>query len=289
MNSRLHPSSSPATQGLSRASPDRPALVVVDLAKQYATPQGSFTVFDDIHLTVQPGEIVCLLGASGCGKSSLLSTIAGLQPVDRGQIYLQGDRIHAPDPRIGLIFQEAALLPWLTVQQNVALGLQLSHMPCLSRPELRSRIDQALISVGLETFHRSYPHHLSGGMAQRAAIARTTARDPQLLLMDEPFSALDAITRLEMQQLLLKIMAQQHCTALLVTHDIDEALLLGDRILLMSRNPGRIHREWAVTIPQPRVRHTADLMALRAEIFAALSEVMDRSTVPTPPHPLVTP
>lgn len=276
MNRQLHPSSSPVAQGIQRASPDYAALVVEDLAKQYITPQGPFTVFDGIHLMVQPGEIVCLLGASGCGKSSLLSTIAGLKPANRGHIYLHGQRIHAPDPRIGLIFQEAALLPWLTVQHNVALGLQLSHMPRLSRPELRSRIDQALLSVGLETFHRTYPHQLSGGMAQRAAIARTIARDPQLLLMDEPFSALDAITRLEMQQLLLKIIAQQHCTALLVTHDIDEALLLGDRILLMSRNPGRIHREWAVTTPQPRVRHTEDLMALRAEIFTALSEVMDR-------------
>ncbi|MBD2109793.1 ABC transporter ATP-binding protein [Nodosilinea sp. FACHB-13] len=276
MNARLHPSSSPVVQG---NSTDRAALVVDDLAKQYTTPQGPFTVFDGIHLTVQSGEIVCLLGASGCGKSSLLSTIGGLQPADRGHIYLQGDRIQSPDPRIGLIFQEAALLPWLTVQHNVALGLQLSHMPRLSRPALRSRIDQALLSVGLEKFHRTYPRQLSGGMAQRVAIARTIARDPQLLLMDEPFSALDAITRLEMQQLLLGIIAQQRCAALLVTHDIDEALLLGDRILLMSRNPGRIYREWVVTTPQPRVRHTEGLMALRAEIFTALSEVMARSTL----------
>ncbi|MGF1516855.1 MAG: ABC transporter ATP-binding protein [Nodosilinea sp.] len=277
MNSRLQPSSYLSAPV---APTDHAALVVDNLAKQYATPQGPFLVFDGIHLTVQPGEIVCLLGASGCGKSSLLSTIAGLQPADRGQIYLQGDRIQAPDPSIGLIFQEAALLPWLTVQQNVAMGLQLSHMPRLSRPELRNRIDQALISVGLENFHRTYPHQLSGGMAQRVAIARTIARDPQLLLMDEPFSALDAITRLEMQQLLLGIIAQRHCTALLVTHDIDEALLLGDRILLMSRHPGRIHREWAVTTPQPRVRHTENLMALRAEIFTALSDVMARSPAP---------
>ncbi|MFQ4136733.1 ABC transporter ATP-binding protein [Nodosilinea sp. PGN35] len=279
MNSRLHPSSPPAAQGHVRASPDRAALLVVDdLAKHYVTAQGPFTVLDGIHLTVQPGEIVCLLGASGCGKSSLLSTIAGLQPADRGCIYLHGQRIQAPDPRIGLIFQEAALLPWLTVQHNVALGLQLSHMRRLSRPELRSRIDRALLSVGLEKFHRAYPHQLSGGMAQRAAIARTIARDPHLLLMDEPFGALDAITRLEMQQLLLGIIAQRHCTALLVTHDLDEALLLGDRILLMSRHPGRIHREWAITAPQPRMRHTEDLMALRAEIFTALSEVMAKTT-----------
>lgn len=278
MNRPLHPSSLSATQDVPRASPDSATLVVTDLAKQYMTPQGPFTVFDGIHLTVQPGEIVCLLGASGCGKSSLLSTIAGLQSADRGHIYLQGQRIQAPDPRIGLIFQAAALLPWLTVQQNVALGLQLSHMPRLSRPDLRHRIGQALLSVGLEQCHRSYPHQLSGGMAQRVAMARTIARNPQILLMDEPFSALDAITRLEMQQLLLDIIAQRHCTALLVTHDLDEALLLGDRILLMSRHPGRIHREWTVTTPQPRVRHTEDLMALRAEIFTALSEVMARPT-----------
>ncbi|WP_052049579.1 ABC transporter ATP-binding protein [Leptolyngbya sp. KIOST-1] len=250
------------------------ALVVENVEKHYPSPTDPFQVLADIHLALQPGEIVCLLGPSGCGKSSLLSIIAGLQAADRGAVYLDGQPIHTPHPRIGLIFQAAALLPWLTVQQNVALGLQFKSMPRLPEAARRQRIDQALASVGLESSRRAYPHQLSGGMAQRVAIARTIARNPQLLLMDEPFSALDAITRLEMQQLLLEIIAQRHCTALLVTHDIDEALLLGDRIVLMGRNPGRLEREWRVTTPQPRVRHTEDLMALRAEILTALSTVM---------------
>ncbi|MBD1910017.1 MULTISPECIES: ABC transporter ATP-binding protein [unclassified Leptolyngbya] len=258
----------------SYASEASPALMVRGLGKQYVTPKRRLTVFDGIDLDVQPGELVCLLGPSGCGKSSLLLTIAGLQSADRGDVWVEGQAIRSPHPSIGLMFQEAALLPWLTVQQNIAVGLQLRHMPRLSRPALRSRIDQALLSVGLQDFRYSYPHQLSGGMAQRVAIARTIARQPRLLLMDEPFSALDAITRLEMQQLLLNIIAQQHCAVLLVTHDIDEALLLSDRILLMGRNPGHIYQSWRVTAAQPRLRHTQDLMTLRAEILAALSDVM---------------
>ncbi|HEY9734641.1 MAG TPA: ABC transporter ATP-binding protein [Trichocoleus sp.] len=264
------------------ASEVLPALMVRDLSKQYTTPRGPMTVFDRIDLNVQPGELVCLLGASGCGKSSLLMTIAGLQAADRGDVFVDGQPIWAPHPGIGVMFQDAALLPWLTVQQNVAVGLRLRHMPRLSQPALRSRIDQALLSVGLQDFRHCYPHQLSGGMAQRVAIARTIARQPRLLLMDEPFSALDAITRLEMQQLLLTIIAQQHCAVLLVTHDIDEALLLSDRILLMGRNPGHIHQSWRVTAAQPRLRHTQDLMALRAEILADLSDVMAKSATVLP-------
>lgn len=269
------PSDASASEALS-------ALTVRNLSKQYATPRGSLTVFDGIHLDIQPGELVCLLGPSGCGKSSLLMTIAGLQAANQGDVLVEGQPIWAPHPSIGVMFQEAALLPWLTVQQNVAVGLRLRYMPRLSRPALRDRIEQALLSVGLQNVRHSYPHQLSGGMAQRVAIARTIARQPRLLLMDEPFSALDAITRLEMQQLLLNIIAQQHCAVLLVTHDIDEALLLCDRILLMGRNPGRIHQSWQVTAAQPRLRHTQDLMVLRAEILAVLSDVMAKSATVLP-------
>lgn len=255
-----------------------PVLVVQHLQKDYSTRQGQFTAFADINLQIQAGEVVCLVGASGCGKSSLLLTIAGLQSATHGQIQLQETRLHAPHPQVGIVFQQAALLPWLTVWQNIAVGLQLQSMPRLSRAELRSRIGEAIASVNLQGFERAYPHQLSGGMAQRVALARALARQPKLLLLDEPFSALDAITRLEMQKLLLAVMAQHHSTVLLVTHDLDEALLLGDRILLMSQRPGQIHREWTIPYPKPRFQHLQALSELRLQILEQLSTGMDHTT-----------
>ncbi len=249
-------------------------LSVQQLQKGYQTRQGTFTAFTDIDLQIHAGEVVCLLGASGCGKSSLLLTIAGLQVADQGEIFLQGDRLHTPHPQVGLVFQQAALLPWLTVWDNIAFGLQLKQMPHISRSEMRSRISTAISSVHLQGFERAYPHQLSGGMAQRVALARSLARQPKLLLLDEPFSALDAITRLEMQKLLLEIIQQHHSTVLLVTHDIDEALLLGDRVLMMSHRPGRIHREWIIPQPKPRFQQAHRLTELRLEIFTELSTLI---------------
>ncbi|WP_069791561.1 ABC transporter ATP-binding protein [Cyanobacterium sp. IPPAS B-1200] len=256
---------------------DSIVLEIDNLSKQYHSRGGSMTVFADINIEIKQREIICLLGASGCGKSSLLNTVAGLQKPDRGAIYLHGEKILQPSPKIGLMFQQASLLPWLTVRQNVEWGLKLQSMASLSATQLNQRVNHVLTEVGLDNFHRSYPHQLSGGMAQRVAIARTIARSPQLLLMDEPFSALDAITRLEMQQLLLNIIAQEECTALIVTHDIDEALLLGDRILLMSRHPGRLYREWIINSPQPRINQIHNLIEVRSEIMETLAQVMGDS------------
>jgi NitT/TauT family transport system ATP-binding protein len=252
-----------------------PLLAVKGLLKQYRNRQGWITAFKNIDLQVFPGEVVGLLGASGCGKSSLLLTIAGLQTADSGEIHLQSRPVTAPHPQVGVVFQDPSLLPWLTVWQNVAFGLQLRHMPRLSRIEQYDRIAEAITSVGLQGFERTYPHQLSGGMAQRVALARSLARQPKLLLLDEPFSALDAITRLEMQKLLLQVISQHQSTVLLVTHDIDEALLLSDRILLMSHRPGRIHREWKVTQPKPRFQQAHTLTEIRFNILEELSIVMD--------------
>ncbi|XGV97714.1 MAG: ABC transporter ATP-binding protein [Leptolyngbya sp. BL-A-14] len=251
-----------------------PLLTVQQLQKQYASRQGTLTAFEGIDLEVRLGEVVCLLGASGCGKSSLLATIAGLQSANRGDVYLNGNPLRRSHPRVGVVFQDPCLLPWLTVTQNIALGLTLKQVPSLSRTELRSRVAEAIAQAGLQGFERSYPHQLSGGMAQRVALARTLARRPQLLLLDEPFSALDAITRLDMQALLLKIIAQQQTTVLMVTHDLDEALLLGDRVVLMARHPGRIEREWAIAQPKPRFQQAHALTDIRFTIREALATVM---------------
>lgn len=254
-----------------------PILTVQQLQQDYPTRQGQFTAFTGIDLSIRAGEVVCLLGASGCGKSSLLLAIAGLQPASQGQVYVQDSLVQAPHPQIGVVFQHAALLPWLTVWQNIAFGLQLKHLPRLSRVDLRSRISAAIASVHLQGFEQAYPHQLSGGMAQRVALARTLARQPQLLLLDEPFSALDAITRLEMQKLLLEVMQQHHSTVLLVTHDIDEALLLADRVLLMGQRPGRIHREWVIPTPKPRFQQLQALSDLRLHILEELLTVIPLS------------
>lgn len=270
-------SQSPAASrtGEPRREREIPVLAVQHLQKQYKTRQGYLTAFEGIDLEVRFGEVVCLLGASGCGKSSLLATIAGLQAADRGEIYLHGNPVRKSHPQVGVVFQDPCLLPWLTVAQNIAFGLTLKQMPSLTSAERRSRIAEAIAQVGLQGFERSYPYQLSGGMAQRVALARTLARRPQLLLLDEPFSALDAITRLGMQTLLLQIIAQQQTTVLMVTHDIDEALLLGDRVVLMARHPGRIDREWSITQPKPRFQHAHTLTETRLTILEALATVME--------------
>jgi len=238
---------------------DYPVLNLKNLHKRYKTRHGYRTVFEDINLQVRSGEVVCLLGASGCGKST---------------IQLHSRPLQAPDIRSSIVFQSPALLPWLTVWQNVAFGLKLKRMPRLDHQQLRERVHTAVKSVKLEGFERAYPHQLSGGMAQRVSLARVLARRPSLLLLDEPFSALDAITRFEMQKLLLEVIALYNSTVLLVTHDIDEALLVADRVLLMGRHPVGIRREWTITMPKPRFESAKLLSDLRRSIFQELALVM---------------
>lgn len=253
---------------------DYPVLSLKNLHKRYKTRHGYRTVFEDINLQVRAGEVVCLLGASGCGKSTLLATAAGLQSADGGEIQLHSRPLQAPDIRSSIVFQSPALLPWLTVWQNVAFGLKLKRMPRLDHQQLRERVHTAVKSVKLEGFERAYPHQLSGGMAQRVSLARVLARRPSLLLLDEPFSALDAITRFEMQKLLLEVIALYNSTVLLVTHDIDEALLVADRVLLMGRHPVGIRREWTISMPKPRFESAKLLSDLRQSIFQELALVM---------------
>lgn len=234
-------------------------------------------VFDRIELEVAHGEVVCLLGASGCGKSTLLRTIAGLQPAHEGEIILNGSSVTGPHPHIGFVFQSATLLPWLTVRKNVALGLTLKHSPQgrLSRSQIRDRVDAALNDIGLLHAAELYPHALSGGMAQRVALARALVREPSILLLDEPLGALDAFTRVAMQKLILAIAAKHRISVLWVTHDLDEALLVADRILLMQGAPGRIGGEWNITEPKPRFDRLETLSLTRNAILAALSDSTD--------------
>ena len=257
-----------------------PLLAVRGLTQRYRSRGGSVLAFEAINLQVQPREVVCLLGPSGCGKSSLLLAIAGLQPAERGNVWLHGQAIAEPHPSVSLMFQGPALLPWLTVAQNVAWGLHLRRMPRLGRAEARSRVAEALTGVGLGGREHAYPHQLSGGMAQRVALARALVRQPELLLLDEPFSALDAITRRSMQELLRRAIDRHRAAALLVTHDIDEALALGDRVVLMDRCPGRIRRQWIVRSPHQTEGDRPDpdpnaQAEMRREILEELFTVMD--------------
>jgi NitT/TauT family transport system ATP-binding protein len=242
------------------------ALRAHDLSFGY----GAEAIFENVSLAVRRREIVCLLGGSGCGKSTLLRVLAGLQAPSRGTITFLDLPLTEPDPRSALVFQQASLLPWLDVAGNVGFGLDFAHQPKLGAARHAERVTQAINAVGLEGHAQRYPAALSGGMAQRVALARALAREPELLFADEPFSALDAITRTEMQTLLVDVVHRWHAAVLLVTHDIDEAILVADRIVLMGGRPGHIVREWPVAIAQPRESHASAVIELKMDILAAL-------------------
>lgn len=260
-----------AAESPAKSSPPALTLRARDLAHRYP---GGRTVFEAVSLEVQAREIVALLGGSGCGKSTLLRVLARLEPAERGSVEFMGAPLQAPHPRAALVFQQPSLLPWLDAAGNVGFGLDFAHQPTITKTAREARVREALAAVGLEGQEALYPAQLSGGMAQRVALARALAREPQLLLADEPFSALDAITRAGMQTLLVDVVHRWHTAALLVTHDIDEAILVADRIVLMGTpapgRPARVLREWVVPIARPRERQVADVTALRLEILAAL-------------------
>jgi len=234
---------------------------------------GAAPTFEHIDIGVRPREIVALLGGSGCGKSTLLRVLAGLQAPSSGTLTFLDAPLTAPSPHSALVFQQASLLPWLNVTANVGFGLDFSRQPKIARIAHDQRVQAAIEAVGLAGSERRYPAALSGGMAQRVALARALARQPALLFADEPFSALDAITRADMQTLLVDVVHRWHSAVLLVTHDIDEAILVADRIVLMGGQPGRIMHEWQVELPRPRLTEAQAIGALRLEILAALHGV----------------
>ncbi|MGO4305949.1 ABC transporter ATP-binding protein [Cupriavidus sp. RAF12] len=223
-------------------------------------------VLDDVNLTVAPGEFVALLGPSGCGKSTLLRLVAGLDAPSSGQILQDGSPIENPDPSRIVVFQDPTLYPWRRVWDNVALGLQARGI--VKRE--RHRVDDALRRVGLEAFDRAFPHQLSGGMAQRVALARALVNDPQLLVLDEPLGKLDSLTRLAMQSDLVELWQRAGFSALLVTHDVEEALFLAQRVIVFSDRPAKIRAELKVDLPYPRHRGDPRLTALRHEALRLL-------------------
>ena len=230
--------------------------------------QREVRALEDVSLKVDEGEFVALLGPSGCGKSTLLNVLAGFEQISKGKLLFDGTTIDKPGPDRGVVFQEAALFPWLTVWQNVIFGPQVQGM---ARSEYEARARQLLDLVGLSAFADALPVQLSGGMRQRVGIARVLVMNPRALLMDEPFGALDAQTRLSMQQLLLDVWQKLNTTVLFVTHDIDEAILLSDRICVMSARPGRIIKTIPIELARPRSiasLTSPEFVAYKAEIMA---------------------
>lgn len=242
------------------------ALDIEGVTHRYDLDGRDLQVLDNVSIVIEPGEFVALLGPSGCGKSTLLRLAAGLETPTTGRVLEDGRPITAPDPDRILVFQDATLFPWRTVRDNVAIGLEARGLI----RELEYRIDEVLKLVKLEGFADVYPHQLSGGMAQRAALARALVNDPKLLLLDEPFGKLDSLTRLRMQNELLELWKSAGFTALLVTHDVEEALLLADRVIVLSDRPASIVAEVRVDRPHPRRRDDAGLVALRRELLEKL-------------------
>jgi NitT/TauT family transport system ATP-binding protein len=222
----------------------------------------STPVLDDISLEVADGEFVCLLGPSGCGKSTLLSTMAGFLSPTSGEIKIDAEVVHGPDPRRIFVFQERGVFPWLTVEGNIAFGL--FHLPAAER---RQRVAHYVKMVGLEGFEKAYPPALSGGMKQRLEVARALAVNPDMLFLDEPFGALDSITRLVMRGELLRIWEAERKTIIFVTHDIDEAVQLADRVVVMSARPATIQQIVNIDIPHPRDISSPRYLELRDGIF----------------------
>lgn len=228
---------------------------------------GALQVLEKVDFSIEQGEFAAIVGPSGCGKSTVLRMIAGLEDPGTGEVRASGELVVKPDPDRMLIFQEHALYPWRTVARNVGFGLELAGVP---KNDRTPRVDEVLEKVGLSGFQNYYPHQLSGGMRQRAAIARALVTDPGVLLLDEPFGALDAITKIDMQNELLRLWQGSGKTVLLITHDIDEALYLADTVYVMSPRPGRIIEIIRPEAPRPRNRNSTEFSVLRELIMRHL-------------------
>jgi ABC-type nitrate/sulfonate/bicarbonate transport system ATPase subunit len=251
------------------AATEASSLRVADLSKSFAVPGDSHArqlALDNISFSLAAGELVSLIGPSGCGKSTLLRLIAGLDSPDSGQLFVGSEAIISPSAERGLVFQDPNLFPWLTVQRNIEAGLVARGV----LHEKRHEVEEFMRLVGLEGFANAYPHHLSGGMAQRVALARALINHPKVLLLDEPLGALDAFTRMRMQDEVLRLWQARRTTMFLVTHDIDEAIYMSDRIMIMTPRPGKIDQIIPITLDRPRDRSSSDFFRLRSDILELL-------------------
>jgi len=248
---------------------NQPAIELKNVSKTFQSEQGIFQALSQVNLTVQQDELIVAIGPSGCGKSTLLKILAGLDTEYDGTVEVGGHSITQPGIDRGFIFQEHRLFPWLTVEQNIAADLSLK------KPEVKARVQEVIALVKLTGFEKAYPKQLSGGMSQRVAIARALIRQPEVLLLDEPFGALDAFTRNHMQDALLDIWRNNKMTLLLVTHDIDEALFLADRIVVMEAKPGRIKTVIPIEMQHPRNRVSTTFQDYRHHVLKALNEFED--------------
>ena len=258
------------TQNTSAA---RSQIVIAGVNKVFAGDEREVIALKDINLEIEAGQFVCLLGPSGCGKSTLLNAVAGFSLPSSGVIHADGKPVIGPGPERGMVFQEYALFPWMTVEQNIAFGLQIKGMP---REQCRARVAALLDMLGMSDFGGRFPKDLSGGMRQRVAIARVLALDSPIMLMDEPFGALDALTRRNLQDELLRIWAELKKTILFVTHSIEEAIYMADRIVVMTYRPGTVKRDLLVDLPRMRDPSTPELNALKRELGEMVMEEQQR-------------
>ena len=243
-------------------------LTIRGVTKRFSVGDGELEALAPIDLSIPTGEFVCMIGASGCGKSTLLRIIAGFEEPTTGNVAMYGKAITGPGSDRGMVFQDYALFPWMTVSQNVSFGPRQRQLP---REEIARTADEFVRMVGLERFADRYPNQLSGGMKQRVAIARVLANNASILLMDEPFGALDALTREQLQNELLQIWKRTGVTTIFVTHSVEEAVLLADRVLVMSAGPGRIESDFRIDLPRPRDVSSPEFNALRRDIARRLT------------------
>ena len=243
-------------------------LTVHGVTKRFAVGDDEIEALAPVDLTIPKSEFVCMIGASGCGKSTLLRIIAGFEEPTTGEVAIDGKPVTGPGSDRGMVFQDYALFPWMTVRQNISFGPRQRH---LAREEIDRTTDEFVRMVGLERFADRYPNQLSGGMKQRVAIARVLANNANILLMDEPFGALDALTREQLQNELLQIWKRTGVTTIFVTHSVEEAVLLADRVLVMSAGPGKIDSDFRIDIPRPRDVSSPEFNALRRDVARRLT------------------
>ncbi len=250
-----------------------PHIVISGVNKIFRTDERELVALKDINLDIPRGQFTCLLGPSGCGKSTLLNAVAGFAPPTSGSIVADGKPVTGPGPERGMVFQEYALFPWMTVEDNIGFGLEIKGMP---RAAIKQKVDALLAMLSLSDFRSRFPKDLSGGMRQRVAIARVLALDSPIMLMDEPFGALDALTRRNLQDELLRIWAELKKTIIFVTHSIEEAIYLADRIVVMTYRPGTVKRDIMVDLPRERDPASPEFNALKRELGQLVMEEQQR-------------